>query len=62
MLEHNYFSFLFSSIQNVDQFTCSEQKAPDKNKGHSSLQNCGSSVWTSFMLWYREFWKFVDPT
>jgi hypothetical protein len=44
MLEHNYFSFLFSNIQNVDQFTCPKQKAPDNNKGHSSLQNCGSSL------------------
>ena len=32
-------------IQNVYQFTYTEQNAPDTSEVHRSLQNCWSSVW-----------------
>ena len=53
------------TYKNVDQFTCTEQKAPDNSEVHMALQNCESSAWSFLhftpqaprIQWRLDFWR-----
>ena len=68
IFQHDYGSF-FLYTQNAYQLVCTEEKAPDDNMIHKSLQNCDLSIWSlphialmtpRIWRWLLEFGKFVD--
>jgi hypothetical protein len=58
---------LSSTHKNVYQFTCTEQKAPDKGDVHGSLTNCASTARNSLhvtildpKMWKKLLWFCFD--
>ena len=58
------------AFKHVYQFTGTEYKLPDNSEAHTSLQNCGSSVWNLLHVssltsriwsWLLDFWKICGP-
>jgi hypothetical protein len=54
--------FLFLTYNNVYQFVCTKQKAPDNARIYRSLQNCGCLVMNCFLSPSGTYYLEMDPT